>query len=468
MTRAPDHLVAAASLAVAAVVSAASATPAGIAVALCVAAIAGLVAGGVDRCGRLLYPASIFAPTVAFGADGAGWAAAVLVAPLLVHVAIVGHRRPILAGVASTAVAGAVMAPADRVGGVVALVAVLLTGELVLRVQRHLHDERRTQQHKADELGTLLRVTDVLAALDDDDRAAEAIGELGAEILGGTASVVLVRSDGLQVAWWGGQPALAGGPLDGAVRSVAARTIGSCRPTWFSDEVVTASGIAGLRAVPLVAADGAVGVIVVALDREPDEHDELSVSIFAEHAGRALDRILALQRIADAALRDPLTGVANRRALDAVLQQLRPGDAVALIDLDDFKSVNDTEGHAAGDRVLVDVAQHLRRATGPHDTVGRWGGEEFLVVLRGAHHQALDRVEELAESWRATSPRTTFSAGVALSSRGITPERLLVEADVALYRAKRSGRDQVCSHGEVDEQLGHLDGAGSIADRRLS
>ena len=148
-----------------------------------------------------------------------------------------------------------------------------------------------------------------------------------------------------------------------------------------------------------------------------------------------------------------------------MLQQLRAGDAVALVDLDNFKSVNDADGHAAGDRVLVDFARHLRRATGPHDTVGRWGGEEFLVVLRGAHHQALDRVEELAESWRATSPRTTFSAGVALSSRGITPERLLVEADVALYRAKRSGRDEVCAHGDVEEQLGDLDGAGPTADR---
>ena len=173
------------------------------------------------------------------------------------------------------------------------------------------------------------------------------------------------------------------------------------------------------------------------------------MSIFAEHAGRALDRILVLQRIADAALRDPLTGVANRRALDAVLQQLRPGDAVALLDLDNFKAVNDTDGHVEGDRVLVDFARHLRRSTGPHDTVGRWGGEEFLVVLRGAHHQALDRVEELAASWRATGPRTTFSAGVALSSRTITPSRLLVEADVALYRAKRSGRDEVCLHDDL-------------------
>ena len=108
-------------------------------------------------------------------------------------------------------------------------------------------------------------------------------------------------------------------------------------------------------------------------------------------------------------------------------------------------------GVVPGDQVLIDFARHLRRSTGPHDTVGRWGGEEFLVVLRGAHHQALDRVGELAESSRATSPRTTFSAGVALSSRRITPERLLVEADVALYRAKRSGRDEVCFHEDLDD-----------------
>ena len=448
MTRAHDHLLAAAALVVSAAVAAASANPGGIAAGLCLAVVAGLVAGGVDRCGQLLYPASIFAPAVSLGATGAGWAAGVIVAPLLAHVAMTGSRRPILVAAlsASASVAGA--AAPDRIGAAAVLVAVLVAAEVVVRIHRRLQDEGRRDRAKADELGTLLRVTDVLAALDDDDRAAEAIGELGSEILGGEASVVLVRREGLQVAWSGGEPDLADGPLHHAARAVAARSIGNGRPAWGTDEVVIAAGLAGLQAVPLAqAADGPLGVIVVARATPPTEHDELSLSVFAAHAGRALERILLLQRLADAALRDPLTGVGNRRALDAVLSHLRPGDAVALLDLDHFKAVNDADGHAAGDEVLIDFAIHLRRTTGPHDAVGRWGGEEFMVVLRGAHHQARDRVEQIAEAWRATSPRTTFSAGVALSGRDVSTEELLVEADVALYQAKDEGRDAVRLHG---------------------
>ncbi|MEO1063210.1 MAG: GGDEF domain-containing protein [Actinomycetota bacterium] len=451
MTLDRDRLVAAASLLVAACVAASTATVPGVAAALGLSVAAGLVGGGLDGQGRLLYPAPLVAPVVAASAEGAAWAAGVLVAPLLVHVAIAGHRRPLLAVVVSGSASVVLLDGADRRGGALALLAVVLAAELVLRVQRHLHEEGREQRHKADELGTLLHVTDVLAALDDDDRAAEAIGGLGIEILGGVAAAVLVRHEGLQLLWSGGEPELGGGALEGAVRRVATRAIGAARPVLASDDLIEASGLAALHAVPLVASGRPIAVVVVAQDREPTEDDELSVAVFAEHGGRALERILSLQRIADAALRDPLTGVANRRALDALLRQLRPGDAIALLDLDHFKAINDADGHVAGDQVLVTFARHLRRSTGAHDVVGRWGGEEFLIVLRGAHHQALDRVEAIAESWRETSPRTTFSAGVALSGRGITPDRLLAEADLALYRAKRAGRDEVCLHGDLEE-----------------
>jgi diguanylate cyclase (GGDEF)-like protein len=165
---------------------------------------------------------------------------------------------------------------------------------------------------------------------------------------------------------------------------------------------------------------------------------------------------IELQHRADALI-DPLTGIGNRRAI--IESSLDPGrrsmsrpEAVLLIDLDHFKSINDRFGHAIGDRVLQLFAATAVAGLGPFDRVGRLGGEEFAIVLHDAgREKALATAERLrvafSESAATVDGRTvaaTISIGVALSDVGqLDVEAMLAQADQALYLAKEHGRDRV-------------------------
>ncbi len=181
---------------------------------------------------------------------------------------------------------------------------------------------------------------------------------------------------------------------------------------------------------------------------------------------------------------DPLTGIPNRRAAEERLEEewrrsVRYGNplAVALADVDHFKSVNDRFGHEVGDRVLRDVARTLDRTLRMEDFVARWGGEEFLLVLPNqdaAHARAaLERVRErLADldfhSDAGTRFGVTVSFGLATApAPGVdSPARLVAAADAALYRAKEHGRDRIEISGEVYLTPGDDDcGAGAAAVR---
>ena len=143
---------------------------------------------------------------------------------------------------------------------------------------------------------------------------------------------------------------------------------------------------------------------------------------------------------------DSLTGVANRRAWEDDLEReaarsRRAGRPLCVIiaDLDDFKAVNDRDGHASGDRLLAQVAAAWSGILRPTDTLARWGGDEFALVLPDCDpERALDVAERLR---RALPPGQTFSAGVARLDPDEELDRLVQRADAALYKAKRSGRD---------------------------
>jgi diguanylate cyclase (GGDEF)-like protein len=154
---------------------------------------------------------------------------------------------------------------------------------------------------------------------------------------------------------------------------------------------------------------------------------------------------------------DALTGLYNRRFMTSRLQDLlasavgmRIPLAVAAIDLDHFKRINDEHGHAVGDRVLQHFAAHLRRHLRPLDVAGRHGGEEFLLLLPNAKASGAQRViERLRRSLAASAPcpelpelRYTFSSGIAQAAPGDNAETLFIRADLALYRAKSEGRDR--------------------------
>ena len=159
--------------------------------------------------------------------------------------------------------------------------------------------------------------------------------------------------------------------------------------------------------------------------------------------------------LAQVAVTDQLTGLGNRQKLDATLaqeiQRAGRGDtafSVILLDVDHFKQINDTYGHQVGDEVLVQVATLLRHNTRNIDVVGRWGGEEFLIVCPLTGQEG---AVTLAENLRLALIQHTFpvathcsaSFGVATCHPGEAGKDLIARADAALYRAKQSGRNRV-------------------------
>jgi two-component system, cell cycle response regulator len=163
-------------------------------------------------------------------------------------------------------------------------------------------------------------------------------------------------------------------------------------------------------------------------------------------------------RLEALAYTDELTKVHNRRYVSGQLNAqaasaTRHGRslAVVLVDLDRFKPINDEHGHDAGDRVLAAVAERMGARLRQEDVLGRWGGEEFLVLLpdtnaEGALHAAEDLRAAVGGSpvrWHGRPLRVTVSAGVAVRLPDEPPEQLVRRADEALYAAKAGGRDRV-------------------------
>jgi diguanylate cyclase (GGDEF)-like protein len=161
-----------------------------------------------------------------------------------------------------------------------------------------------------------------------------------------------------------------------------------------------------------------------------------------------LDARLVLQlsgqneHLAESASTDLLTGLPNRRMLERALGNLSADDTVIMLDLDHFKQVNDTFGHAAGDAVLRVFGDVLAGTVRGRDTVGRFGGEEFLVILPSDQGAGADAfLNRLRSGWLTKRPfPVTFSAGIAASTGD--PDETVSLADQALYQAKTAGRDQ--------------------------
>jgi len=157
-------------------------------------------------------------------------------------------------------------------------------------------------------------------------------------------------------------------------------------------------------------------------------------------------------RMQQLAERDPLTGLYNRRAgevwLREAVQQHEPGVGVILFDIDRFKQINDRYGHAAGDAVLLEVARRCAGCMRHDDRLMRWGGEEFLALLRGVDVGVIADVAEAMRRHCKDGPIepvgiVTASFGTALWEPGEPIEQTLQRADEAMYAAKAAGRDQV-------------------------
>jgi diguanylate cyclase (GGDEF)-like protein len=206
--------------------------------------------------------------------------------------------------------------------------------------------------------------------------------------------------------------------------------------------------------VPVNVLGNTVGVLhaVGAANQPPPQDVAIRLETISTQAGARIGMLRALQRSEIQAATDPLTGLLNRRSIEdrlyALMREERPF-AVAMCDLDNFKLLNDTHGHEAGDRALRVFASTLKTSLRPGDHAARYGGEEFLLVFpdsgADAAAKAVERLrEELALAVnQGGTPVFTSSFGVADLSHGTTIDQILKHADEALLLAKREGKNRV-------------------------
>ncbi len=261
------------------------------------------------------------------------------------------------------------------------------------------------------------------------------------------------RSERWLARFGGDVPTLAHLLLD-AARSAAGR------PDGMSDLRESAQGLGVLRAQEGHAVAGLVEDLVslrevLIADGHPADAAHAVVDVALSLAAAAyVDELTAV--LGRKATRDPLTGLPNRAAFEeAVLHEIAGGPrstppALVLVDLDRFKLVNDTDGHLAGDAVLVAVADVLRSNLRPSDVACRLGGDEFAVVLgRTSPAKALQIARRLLTAARVapglSSPgaRVTFSMGIGWLPTPSEAQDLVALADGALYAVKRAGGDDV-------------------------
>lgn len=263
----------------------------------------------------------------------------------------------------------------------------------------------------------------------------------------GTAEAALYLAS-----WQGGEPELfAQGGNVSSLPTYSALTAGG-----FPAAPVSAAGV---TLAPVSAGGDVLGLLVVRGGGEGPEY----AGRFAREIAFALKRVMLFRRVEWLSLTDGLTGLWRRGALDEkVREEMRRAAAFKstmgfmIADIDHFKRLNDTYGHQFGDAVLRRVAELLRAGVYETDFVGRYGGEEFGIVLPRAEPSGLLRKAESIRARIEAEPfsqglervRLTVSVGIAHFPRdGRTPEELIARADAALYAAKEGGRNRVLDAG---------------------
>jgi diguanylate cyclase (GGDEF)-like protein len=350
-----------------------------------------------------------------------------------------------------------------------------------LAVERSLRQEReREAEERLELLGavrarqalleTLLAIQRAISHREPLPSVLDAVTE-GASHLLGQAVIVLVLADPAEPGSlimgsthrWSETPGAAAMVLEVAAESMATSEV--LRRPYAGDD-------RRLLAAP-VHVNGTIGGSLVAILAEPPgaDHERVDlIAAFAQQISMALTDAHTVEAMRQA-YRDPLTGLPNRKLflerLDQALAAQAGQVAILFIDLDRFKSVNDSLGHRAGDDLLVEVGGRIKRCLRSRDIAARLGGDEFAVLLEGASAsdglRIADRITvEIAEPFQVAGRTAVIgsSIGIAVSraGRGIAAE-LLGNADVAMYRAKKSGagRAVVYEPAMHDDVLRRLD-----------
>ncbi|WP_407277859.1 diguanylate cyclase [Aromatoleum evansii] len=236
--------------------------------------------------------------------------------------------------------------------------------------------------------------------------------------------------------------------------------LGDLAQAALSGDAAASAGDGGWLAMPLIAHNDTIGVLVLKVDsgvRYSDKDKEL-LHFVADQVAIAIDRAQLQADLRRAARFDELTGLPNRRLFNERIKSVlarcarsQSGLAVLYIDLDDFKQVNDSLGHASGDLLLQEVARRLQRCVRGTDTVARLGGDEFVVLLEDVHtpedaRAVADKIREAVShpiDLDTCVLRTQASIGIAVyPEHGQEVERILQHADAAMYADKRNRSSQ--------------------------
>jgi diguanylate cyclase (GGDEF)-like protein len=362
------------------------------------------------------------------------------------------------------------------VAGLLAFTTILIAGLMVRRdvLERRKATDRleaanatlasavAEAQRRRDEITRLARLSHFLQGCRSPEEACEVIAKTAPSLFDASGALYLASGERLErvAAWDEGLELHPAFSRDAcwAMRqgSIHEASRGSATPGCLHLD-----GAQNATCVPLVADGGSFGLLVIRTRTAPPDQAAARSTVLAavEQISAGLANLRLRESLKIQSLRDPLTGLYNRRFLHDALNRechdaRRHSDrpvALLLLDVDFFKRVNDTSGHAAGDLLLQALSELLGRTFRGSDIACRFGGEEFAMVLSETHLDvALRRAEALrlaihglhAHHGTTVLEGLTVSIGVtAGSGDGLTPERLLQEADTALYEAKARGRD---------------------------
>lgn len=302
------------------------------------------------------------------------------------------------------------------------------------------------------------RLAGTLAGLDDEARVLHAAVDAAIQVSGLPTAAIVTRRGAERVGL-----EVAEGPLAGALRRVepsalaaladwvaagtsmftAGATIGALPVHGGLEEV----GVATVAVVPLDARGRQLGILLVASAQPETIAPDMIASMEVLGSQTATNLLVArtVAQLQDRARRDPLTGLGHGATFREELQAaLATGRAlgVMLIDVDDFKSVNDRLGHLEGDRLLERLSATLSGALRADDRLYRIGGDEFAVLLRVSVPEEAEEVAgRVIEAVRDREP-STISVGIAMARRDEDPDDVIARADEAMYAAKAGGRDR--------------------------